>query len=149
MRWEEAVKIALCFGWIDSTVKSLGNGKRRQYFCKRNPKSNWSAVNKRYIIELENSGLIHASGYKSINQAKKNGSWTFMDDIENGIIPEDLQTAFIHVPLAYKNYKNLSKGYQKRYLSWLKNAKRDTTRQKRISEIIKYCEANMKSRSNY
>ena len=32
MRWEEAVKVALCYGWIDSTVKSLGNGKRRQYF---------------------------------------------------------------------------------------------------------------------
>lgn len=39
MRWEDAVKVALCYGWIDSTVKSLGNGKRRQYFCKRKPKS--------------------------------------------------------------------------------------------------------------
>jgi len=34
MNWEEAVKVALCFGWIDSTVKSLGEGKRQQYFCK-------------------------------------------------------------------------------------------------------------------
>ena len=51
MRWEEAVKVALCFGWIDSTVKSLGNGKRRQYFCPRNPKSVWSALNKKYIKE--------------------------------------------------------------------------------------------------
>ena len=52
MRWEDAVKVALCFGWIDSTVKSLGNGKRQQYFCPRNPKSVWSAINKNYIIEL-------------------------------------------------------------------------------------------------
>ena len=43
MRWEEAVKVALCFGWIDSTVKSLGNGKRIQYFSPRNPKSTWSS----------------------------------------------------------------------------------------------------------
>ena len=35
MRWEEAVRVALCYGWIDSTVKSLGDGKRRQYFCRR------------------------------------------------------------------------------------------------------------------
>ena len=49
MRWEEAVKVALCYGWIDSTVKSLGNGKRKQYFCPRKPKSVWSALNKRYI----------------------------------------------------------------------------------------------------
>jgi uncharacterized protein YdeI (YjbR/CyaY-like superfamily) len=47
MRWEDAVKVALCYGWIDSTVKSLGNGKRRQYFSQRNPKSVWSALNKR------------------------------------------------------------------------------------------------------
>ena len=53
MRWEEAVKVALCFGWIDATVKSLGNGKRRQYFCKRNPKSAWSALNKKHIQELK------------------------------------------------------------------------------------------------
>jgi uncharacterized protein YdeI (YjbR/CyaY-like superfamily) len=51
MRWEEAVKVALCYGWIDSTVKSLGDGKRRQYFTPRNPKSVWSALNKKYIEE--------------------------------------------------------------------------------------------------
>jgi len=37
MRWEEAVRVALCYGWIDSTVKSLGEGKRRQYFCPKKP----------------------------------------------------------------------------------------------------------------
>ena len=50
MRWEEAVKVALSYGWIDSTVKSLGNGKRRQYFCKRNTKSIWSALNKNILM---------------------------------------------------------------------------------------------------
>ena len=38
MRWEEAVKVALCYGWIDSTVKRLGEGKRRQYFFLESPK---------------------------------------------------------------------------------------------------------------
>ena len=55
MRWEEAVKVALCYGWIDSTVKSLGNGKRKQYFCPRKPKSVWSALNKKYIDETPKS----------------------------------------------------------------------------------------------
>jgi uncharacterized protein YdeI (YjbR/CyaY-like superfamily) len=48
--YDDAVEEALCFGWIDSTVKSLGNGKRRQYFCSRNPKSVWSGLNKKYIL---------------------------------------------------------------------------------------------------
>ena len=146
MRWGEAVKVALCFGWIDSTVKSLGHGKRKQYFCKRKPKSSWSALNKRYIDELEQLGLIHESGYKSIEIAKLNGGWTAQDAIENLIIPEDLQNAFNKNSIAFKNYQNFARGYRKSYLSWLYSAKRDTTRQKRVLEIIRLCEHNIKSR---
>ncbi|TYA92297.1 YdeI/OmpD-associated family protein [Seonamhaeicola marinus] len=149
MRWEEAVKVALCFGWIDSTVKSLGDGKRRQYFSKRNPKSTWSALNKRYVAELEQSGLIHEAGYKMIELAKQTGTWTAMDDVENGVIPEALQKAFDQNPIAFENYQNFAKGYRKGYLSWLNSAKREDTKQKRISEIIRLCEANVKSRGIY
>ncbi|MDY2587720.1 YdeI/OmpD-associated family protein [Winogradskyella aquimaris] len=146
MRWEEAVKVALCFGWIDSTVKSLGNGKRKQYFSPRNPKSTWSALNKKYIIELEANNLIHETGYKVIKLAKQSGKWSEMDDVENGIIPKDLLNAFDDNPKAFENYQNFAKGYQKSYLAWLHSAKRDTTRQKRISEIINLCQTNIKSR---
>lgn len=149
MRWEEAVKVALCFGWIDSTVKSLGNGKRRQYFTPRNPKSTWSALNKKYIVELEAQGLIHQKGWEIIELAKESGTWTAMDDVENGIIPQELQDAFDANPLAFENYNNFSKGYRKSYLSWLNSAKREATRQKRIAEIIKLCNANIKSRSDW
>jgi uncharacterized protein YdeI (YjbR/CyaY-like superfamily) len=149
MRWEEAVKVALCFGWIDATVKSLGNGKRIQYFTHRNPKSNWSALNKKYVEELEVAGLIQPSGYTMINLAKQTGTWTAMDDVENGIIPEALQKAFGKHPKALENYKNFSKGYQKSYLSWLHSAKRDATKEKRIKEIIRLCEANIKSRDTW
>lgn len=68
MRWEEAVKVALCYGWIDSTVKSLGNGKRRQYFTPRNPKSVWSALNKKYIKDLMEEGLMHVTISKTLFQ---------------------------------------------------------------------------------
>ncbi len=72
MRWEEAVKVALCFGWIDSTVKSLGEGKRRQYFCPRNEKSVWSALNKKHIKELNAYNLIHKSGLEIIKKGNNN-----------------------------------------------------------------------------
>ena len=146
MRWEEAVKVALCYGWIDSTVKSLGKGKRKQYFCPRNPKSTWSALNKNYISELNKEGLMHASGWKSIEIAKENGKWSEMDHVENLILPEDLQKAFNANEMAFENYENFAPSYRKSYLSWLHNAKRDTTRKKRIKEIVQLCENNMKSR---
>ncbi|HEX9826557.1 MAG TPA: YdeI/OmpD-associated family protein [Flavobacteriaceae bacterium] len=149
MRWEEAVKVALCYGWIDSTVKSLGNGKRRQYFTPRNPKSVWSALNKKYIEELKGSDLMHLSGLEKIKIAKQNGSWTALDDVENGVVPEDLQAAFDNNPLAFKNYNNFSPSYRKSYLYWLNHAKREDTRAKRISEIVKLCEHNIKSRGDW
>lgn len=146
MRWEDAVKVALCYGWIDSTVKSLGNGKRRQYFTPRNDKSVWSALNKRYIKELLDSDLMHEAGLEKIKIAKQNGSWTALDDVENGIIPEDLQLEFDNNPTAFNNYQNFAPSYRKSYLYWLNQAKRDTTRQKRIAEIISLCAKNIKSR---
>jgi uncharacterized protein YdeI (YjbR/CyaY-like superfamily) len=146
MRWEEAVKVALCFGWIDSTVKSLGNGKRRQYFCPRNPKSVWSALNKKYIKELTANKLIHKSGLNIIKIGKQNGSWTALDNVEKGIIPDDLQLEFNKSEVAYTNYKNFAPSYRKSYLYWLNQAKRNDTREKRIKEIIRFCNSNIKSR---
>jgi uncharacterized protein YdeI (YjbR/CyaY-like superfamily) len=149
MRWEDAVKVALCYGWIDSTVKSLGDGKRRQYFTPRNQKSVWSALNKKYINELTSYELMHESGLKSIEIAKKNGSWEALDDVENGIIPEDLQCAFNLNAIAFENYNNFAPSYRKSYLYWLNQAKREATRLKRIEEIINLCSQNIKSRSDW
>jgi uncharacterized protein YdeI (YjbR/CyaY-like superfamily) len=149
MRWEEAVKVALCFGWIDSTVKSLGNGKRQQYFCPRNPKSFWSALNKKYIEELEEEGLIHDSGWEMIHHAKKTGTWTALDDVENLVIPKELKEAFNLNPLAFENFQSFAPGYQKGYLGWLFQAKREETRLKRIDEIIHLCKSGIKSRQSF
>ncbi|MFY7672514.1 YdeI/OmpD-associated family protein [Tenacibaculum sp. MEBiC06402] len=146
MTWAEAVKVALCFGWIDSTVKSLGNGKRQQYFCPRNPKSAWSKLNKTYIDELLSQNLIQESGLKAISNAKENGSWSELDDVENLVIPKDLQLEFNKNPEAFNNYKNFAPTYRKSYLYWLHSAKREATRTKRINEIILLCKANKKMR---
>lgn len=148
MRWEEAVKVALCFGWIDATVKSLGNGKRRQYFCRRNPKSVWSAFNKKHISELIKDDLMHKSGLEIIEIAKQNGSWMALDEVEKGIIPGDLQIEFNNNKNAFTNYQNFAPSYRKSYLYWLNQAKREVTRQKRIVAIISFCELNIKSRGN-
>jgi uncharacterized protein YdeI (YjbR/CyaY-like superfamily) len=149
MRWEEAVKVALCYVWIDSTVKSLGEGKRKQYFTPRNEKSAWSALNKKYIEELMACNLMHESGLTKIEIGKQNGSWTALDAVENGIIPGDLQAAFNKNPNAFENYLNFAPSYRKSYLYWLNHAKREDTRKKRITEIIQLCANNIKSKGNW
>ncbi|WP_445457257.1 YdeI/OmpD-associated family protein [Flavobacterium sp. HNIBRBA15423] len=146
MRWEEAVKVAICYGWIDSTVKKLDEERRQQLFTPRKDKSVWSKLNKTYIEDLIEVGLMHESGLKKVETAKQNGSWESLDSVENLEIPTDLQEAFKNNELAYANYQNFSKSYRKNYLYWLNQAKRETTRQVRISQIIELCEKNIKSR---
>lgn len=149
MRWEEAVKVALCYGWIDSTVKNIGPGKRKQYFCQRKPKSVWSKVNKDHIKDLKKDGMMHTSGLDSIKLAKKNGSWTSLDDVENGVIPKELQDAFDKNRAAFDNYQNFTRGQRKSYLYFLNQAKRAETQQKRIKEIIGLCSKNIKARGGW
>ena len=66
LSWSEAVDEALCFGWIDSTKKSIDKEKYMQFFCKRKPKSNWSMVNKNKVKTLIEQGLMEEAGLKSI-----------------------------------------------------------------------------------
>ncbi|WP_026714993.1 YdeI/OmpD-associated family protein [Flavobacterium daejeonense] len=146
MRWEEAVKVAICYGWIDSTVKKLDEDRRLQLFTPRKDKSVWSKVNKNYIEELIAANLMHESGLKKIEIAKQNGSWESLDAVENLEIPKDLQLEFDKNKEAFTNYSNFSKTYKKSYLYWLNQAKRPATRQNRIAQIIDLCERNCKSR---
>jgi uncharacterized protein YdeI (YjbR/CyaY-like superfamily) len=146
MRWEEAVQVAICYGWIDATVKKIDDERRRQMFTPRNDKSVWSKLNKTYIEKLLQENLIHESGLKKIETAKKNGSWESLDAIENLEIPQDLELAFKLNKNAFENYNNFSPSYRKSYLYWLNQAKRDQTRASRIIEIISLCEQNIKSR---
>lgn len=149
MRWEEAVRVALCYGWIDSTVKKLDDERRRQLFTPRKSKSVWSKLNKTHIEELIASKLMHESGMRKIEQAKKDNSWTALDEVENLIIPEDLQLEFDKNLTAFNNYTGFAKSYKKGYLYWLHSGKRKATRDKRIAEIIKLCESNIKTRGTY
>ena len=146
MRWEEAVQEALCFGWIDSTVKRIDEERRRQVFCPRKKKSTWSKVNKHYIEQLESNGRMHESGRAKIEAAKQDGSWSSLDAVEEGIVPTDLQRAFDANCKSHQNFLNFTRGQRKSYLYWLNQAKRESTRAKRIQEIVENCEANKKSR---
>jgi uncharacterized protein YdeI (YjbR/CyaY-like superfamily) len=146
MRWEDAVQVAICYGWIDSTVRRIDDERRKQMFTPRKDKSVWSKLNKTYIEKLIQDNLMHESGLRKIETAKQNGSWESLDAVENLEIPNDLKLAFEQNKLAFDNYNNFSPSYRKSYLYWLNQAKREETRNIRITEIIKLCEQNVKSR---
>ena len=133
--WSEAVDEALCFGWIDSTRRSVDKETFVQFFTKRKPKSAWSKINKAKVQRLIEEGLMTEAGHKSIATAKQNGCWTILDDVEELKIPKDLAAAFKNKKGAKGYFLSLSRSVQKNILQWLVLAKRPETRQKRITEI--------------
>lgn len=136
LTWSESVDQALCFGWIDSTKKTIDSDKYKQYFSKRKAKSNWSKVNKDKVKVLMDQGLMTEAGYNSIETAKENGSWTILDEVEALITPEDLKEACTNYEGAIEYFNGLSKSVKKTLLYWIVSAKRKETRQKRILEIV-------------
>lgn len=142
--WSDAVDEALCFGWIDSTRKSLDNDMFIQFFTKRKPRSVWSKINKEKIERLKQEGLLMSAGLESISIAQQNGTWNILDDVEELEISEDLEMEFNTCEGSKEYFLSLSKSVRKSMLQWIKLAKRPETRQKRIVELVEH--ANRKIR---
>jgi len=134
--WRQAVDVALCFGWIDSKKIKIDNESSHQFFSKRKAISTWSKINKEKMESLINEGLMTASGYQSIEIAKENGSWTILDDVEELLIPTDLEDKFKTRPDSRDFFFSLSKSTRKAILQWIVLARRPETREKRINEIV-------------
>ena len=144
LSWSESVDEALCFGWIDSTKRSIDSEKYKQYFSRRKAKSNWSKINKGKVKTLIDQGFMEEEGYKSIEIAKENGSWTILNGVEALIIPEDLKEEFENYKDSIEYFNSLSKSVKKVLLYWVVSAKRKETRQKRILEIVENASNNLK-----
>jgi uncharacterized protein YdeI (YjbR/CyaY-like superfamily) len=140
--YDESVDEALCFGWIDSTRTTRDEQSHFQFFAKRNPKSNWSRVNKAKIERLMAENLMEKAGLDMVELAKKTGTWTALDDVENGVIPDDLQAEFDKNPTAKGYFDAFPRSAKRGILEWLLNAKQLETRAKRINEIITLAEKN-------
>ncbi len=142
--YSEAVDEALCFGWIDSKSKPIDEHKFMQFFSRRKEKSIWSKINKDKIERLTNEGLMTKAGFEIVEKAKQNGSWTILDEAEALIIPIDLEKEFETRPNAKQYFLTLSRSDKRNILQWLTLAKRQETRQKRITEIVELANQNLK-----
>lgn len=142
--YPEAVDEALCFGWVDSKPNKRNENSYYQFFSKRNPKSNWSRLNKEKVRNLIEQGLMQPAGYEMIKIANQNGTWNALNEVENLIIPDDLQELFSKHKKAYENWENFPPSSKRGILEWILNAKKPETRQKRIVETVLLAEKNIR-----
>jgi len=134
--YEDALDSALCYGWIDSTIRPIDEEKYCRYFSKRNRDSCWSRVNKKKVEALIQSGKMTIYGFEAIEIAKQNGSYYIFDSVDNGILPDDLAQAFDKNKKAYDKFKNLKSSEKKHILHFLVRIKTQTARSKNIEKLI-------------
>jgi uncharacterized protein YdeI (YjbR/CyaY-like superfamily) len=143
--YSEALEEALCFGWIDSKANKRDEESYYQYFAKRKPKSNWSKVNKEKVAMLAEKMLMTPAGFESVEIAKRNGTWSALDDVEELILPPDLKLFFNNNKTAFKNWERFSRSRKRAVLERILNAKRPETRQKRIAETFELAKKNIRA----
>jgi len=147
--YEDAVKEALCFGWIDSLVKRVDNDAYVQKFTPRKKGSNWSQSNKKRARKLVTLGRMTEAGLAMIADAKKDGSWTRLDAIDKLLnVPLDLTAALKASAGVSKNFRKLSPSLKKQFLWFIESAKKAETRKKRIVIAIDLVAQN-KTMSHY
>jgi uncharacterized protein YdeI (YjbR/CyaY-like superfamily) len=144
LSYDDAVEEALSFGWIDSTVNKLDGERYLQLFTPRKPTSTWSRLNKQRVKKLIKNGSMTVAGLEKIEAAKKNGSWTILDDVEDLIVPPGLEEAFKKNKKARDNYNAFTDSVKKQVLWFVISAKRPETRQNRIDKVIKATKKNEK-----
>ena len=143
--YPEAVDEALCFGWVDSKVNKRDEKSYYQYFAKRNPKSNWSKINKEKVKRLIKEDKMAPAGLEMIKLAKTTGTWTALDGVDKLTVPEDMKNLLAANPDAKKNWEAFPKSTQRGILEWILNAKRPETRAARIQETVEKAMQNIRA----
>lgn len=143
--YEEAVEEAICFGWIDSVAHKRNEESKYQFFAQRKPKSNWSKANRERANKMIAQGQMTESGQKLIDLAKKIGTWEALVDVQNSVIPGDLQKQLNKNKAALKNFLAFPPSSKRIILEWILNAKKEETRQKRIDETVRLASENIKA----
>lgn len=131
--WDEVVEEALCFGWIDSLPRKLDADRTMVLLSPRRAGNPWSGLNKRRVEKLSAEGRMASAGLAAIEQARADGSWEVYDEIEALVVPPDLAAALAEDRQARPHFEGFSPTTKKGILWWIKSAKTDATRQKRIA----------------
>lgn len=134
--YADAVEEALCFGWIDSTMRPIDEHSYKQLFAPRKPKSTWSQLNKDRVEALEKQGLMTDAGREKIEIARKNGSWGSIDHVETLEPTPELKKAFTTNKKAKAFFESLGKTNKKYILYYTTGVKSPELRAQRLAEVI-------------
>ncbi len=137
--YEDSVREALCFGWIDSLIKRLDDDRYARKFTPRQPTSKWSDINRKRWVELKAAGQLTAAGLAAAPTGSTYGRPPAIPDL-----PAYVAKALKANPKAWSFFQELAPTYRRHFVGWIHSAKRPETREKRIRESITLLAAGKK-----
>lgn len=145
--YEEALDVALCYGWIDGQKKGFNDQYWLQKFTPRGRKSIWSKINTEKAARLIASGEMKPAGLAAIESAKADGRWeAAYASQKNMTIPEDFQSALNKNKQAKAFFETLKSAERYSLLFRLHQAKKPETRARKIEEFVDMLEKHEKTR---
>jgi uncharacterized protein YdeI (YjbR/CyaY-like superfamily) len=129
--YDDSVREALCFGWVDSLIKRLDDERYARKFTPRTSTSKWSDSNRTRWAELDAAGLLAEAGMAA---APTDNSSTPPPSIPD--LPAYIAKALKANPKAWRFFQELAPTYRRHFVGWIHLAKRTETREKRIQESI-------------
>ncbi|MGH9148368.1 MAG: YdeI/OmpD-associated family protein [Vicinamibacterales bacterium] len=139
MPYEDAVREALCFGWIDSLIKRLDDDRYALKITPRKPTSKWSALNRKRWRELKAAGLLTPAGLMA---APTNNTYAPKPAIP--ILPAFIAKELKRNPKAWEFFRKLAPTYRRDFVVWIHTAKRPETRDNRLRHSIDLLAAGRK-----
>ena len=137
----EAVEEAICFGWIDTTVRRIDDEHYMQRFTPRSNERNWSKINIERFNRMEAEGKMTDAG-RARRAAKLLAPPKRLQ--ADDPVPPFVVEALEQHPKAKAFFDTLAPGYRRDYLRWISEAKREETRARRLAEAIGKLEAGVK-----
>ncbi len=139
----ELMEEAICFGWIDTTIKRLDEDKYIRTFSKRTKNSRWSNNTIGYGKDLVKQGKMTPIGLKFFKEGLSRPTHDFGIP-KNPDMPLELKKALDKNKKAKDNFNNYSASIKKMFYRWLLRAKRDETKAKRVKLIVEKAKVNNK-----
>ena len=135
--WNQAVDVALCYGWIDGQAKSLDETYSLQRFTPRGKRSKWSKLNRERVARLTIAGRMQPAGLAEVERAKADGRWAAAyDSPSTAKVPPDLAAALATSAKAKRFFESLNATNRFSILYRLHDAKKPETRARRLEKIV-------------
>ncbi|MEM1042824.1 MAG: YdeI/OmpD-associated family protein [Bacteroidota bacterium] len=131
---EAVLNELLCFGWVDGIRRKLDADRTMQLASPRQAQ-HWAKSYKDRAARLIAEGRMRPPGLAAIEASKASGLWTFMDDVDALVKPDDLEAALATHSEAARHFDGFPASSQRFVLRWIKLAKKPETRRKRIERV--------------